>query len=182
MSAPMVNETTMSNSARTWSRTWPRHFVDVALWPLLQSSLQNRSIYKVLRKVRNQYAKVFQALQCTNSTKLCRTSKLLLGPFGTFQLLLRNYRHWWGHLVHCHTSKAPFMSATPKTNDASLTWPRLNSFTVQTISFATARSASFQKVVMMTSDSLLQRRFGWRHLLGAKWLCATWSWVLCLQA
>jgi hypothetical protein len=36
----------------------------------------------------------------------------LLGPFGPLPLLLHNYRHQRGLLVHGHTSKVPFLSAT----------------------------------------------------------------------
>jgi hypothetical protein len=108
------------------------HFVDDAAWPLLHLSLQNRSILKVVRKVKNQYARAVKALQCTNLVVLPRTLQPLLGPFGILQLLLRSYSHRWGRQVDDHFNKAPFLNAMPRNNDTSVTWLGLNSFTVQT--------------------------------------------------
>jgi hypothetical protein len=108
------------------------HFVDAAAWPLLHLNLQNCSIFTVVRKVKNQYARVVRAPQCTNLVMLPRTLQLLVGPFGILQELLCSYSHLRGRLVHSHFSKAPFLSALLRSKDASVTWLGLNSFTVQT--------------------------------------------------
>jgi hypothetical protein len=102
------------------------------VWPLFYLSLLNRSTFRVVHKVRNPYAKALQARQCKNLAELHKTFLPLLGPFGPLQLLLHNYRHQRGLLGHGHASKAPFLSATQRSTDVSVTWLRLNSFTMQT--------------------------------------------------
>jgi hypothetical protein len=54
--------------------------VDVAAWPLLHLNLQNCSIFKVVRKVKNQYARAISASQCMNLVVLPKTLLLLVGP------------------------------------------------------------------------------------------------------
>jgi hypothetical protein len=108
------------------------HFVDVAAWPLLHLNLQNRSIFKVVRKVKNQYARAVRAPQCTRLMVVLRTLQPLVGPFGILQILLRSYSHLQGRLVRGHFNKAPFRCCMPRSNDTSVTWLGLNSFIVQT--------------------------------------------------
>jgi hypothetical protein len=69
------------------------HFVNAAAWSLLHLNLQNRSIFKVVRKVKNQYARAVRAPQCTNLVVLPRTLLPLVGPFGILQVLLYSYSH-----------------------------------------------------------------------------------------
>jgi hypothetical protein len=94
-------------------------------------NLRNRNIFKVVRKVKNQYARAVRAPQCTHLVVLLRTSQRLVRPFGILQVLLRRYSPLQGCLVHGHFNKAPFRYCMPRTNDASVTWLGLNSFIVQ---------------------------------------------------
>jgi hypothetical protein len=107
------------------------HFVNVAVLPLLHRNLRNRNIFKVVRKVKNQYARAVRALQCTHLVVLLKTLQRLVGPFGILQVLLRSYSPLQGYLVHGHFIKALFRYCMPRTNDASVTWLGLNSFIVQ---------------------------------------------------
>jgi hypothetical protein len=100
---------------------------------LLHLNLQNRSIFKVVRKIKNQYARAIRAPQCTNLVVLPKTLQLLVGPFGILHVLLCSYSYLLGCLVHGHFSKAPFRSCMLRSNDASVTWLGLNSFIVQTV-------------------------------------------------
>jgi hypothetical protein len=99
---------------------------------LFHRNLRNCNIFKVVRKVKNQYAKAVRAPQCTHLVGLLRTSQRLVGPFGILQVLLCRYSTLQGCLVHGHFNKAPFQHCMPRTNDASVTWLGLNSFIVQT--------------------------------------------------
>jgi hypothetical protein len=100
--------------------------------PCSTRNLRNRNIFKVVRKVKNQYARAVRALQCTHLVVLLRTLQPLVGPFGILQVLLRSYSPLQGRLVHGHFNKAPFRCCMPRSNDASVTWLGLNSFIVQT--------------------------------------------------
>jgi hypothetical protein len=44
--------------------------------------LRNRNIFKVVREVKNQYARIVRAPQCTHLVVLLRTLQPLVGPFG----------------------------------------------------------------------------------------------------
>jgi hypothetical protein len=87
---------------------------------------------KVVRKVKNQYARAVRAPQCTHLVVLLRTLQRLVGPFGILQVLLRSYSPLQGCLVYGFFNKAPFRYCMPRTNDTSVTWLGLNSFIVQT--------------------------------------------------
>jgi hypothetical protein len=98
----------------------------------LHRNLRNRNIFKVVRKVKNRYARAVRAPQCTHLVVLLKTLQRLVGPFGTLQVLLCSYSLLQGRLVHGYFNKAPFRCCMPRTNDASVTWLGLNSFIVQT--------------------------------------------------
>jgi hypothetical protein len=99
---------------------------------LLCRNLRNRNIFKVVQKVKNQYARAVRAPQCMHLVVLLRTLQRLVGPFGILQVLLHSYSPLQGCLVHGHFNKAPFRYCMPRTNYASVTWLGLNSFIVQT--------------------------------------------------
>jgi hypothetical protein len=103
----------------------------VAPTPSEPAVLRNCNIFKVVRKVKNQYARAVRDPQCTHLVVFLRTLQGLVGPFGILQVLLRSYSPLQGYLAHGHFNKAPFRYCMPRTNDASVTWLGLNSFIVQ---------------------------------------------------
>jgi hypothetical protein len=95
-------------------------------------NLQNRSIFKVVWKVKNQYARAVKAPQCTHLVVLLTTLQPLVGLFRILQVLLSSYSHPRDRFVYGHFNKAPLRCCMPRSNDASITWLGLNSFIVQT--------------------------------------------------
>jgi hypothetical protein len=129
------------------------HFLDVAAWPLLHLNLQNLSIFKVVQKVKNRYARAVRAPQCTNLVVLPRTLLPLVGPFRNLQVLLRSYSHLRGRFVHGHFSKAPIilvLHVEEQRRKCDMAWAEF--FYSVNIPFAAARSTSFKKAVKMMSE------------------------------